>query len=236
MKWRYCLLFFIVSFFSSCANPADQAEEYYNMGKYDMAFKTANQAYSKDKTNPEAAVVLWKSQIAARNCGSVEIVVGAYNSIRGTITERDASIIPPLKEALGDRKGCIRLFAIYAMGDLPFDEAAEELLGVLRGNLPAEVDPGTITNEMLIGEAALVLGKRVYKPAYEDIVKMAGSDRGVWRAKAAESLGYMGDTGAVVILKELLKDDYTEGGHRVVAESARLAIKLLTGEDYEIEQ
>lgn len=236
MKWSSCLLFIIVSFFFSCSNPADQAAEYYNMGKYDLAFKTASQAYSKDNNNAEAAVILWKSQIAARNCGSAEIVERAYGAIRGSLTERDASILPPLKETLADKKGCVRLFAIYAMGDLPFDEAAEELLGILRGNLPPEVEPGAITNEMLIGETALILGKRVYKPAYEDIVKMTGSDKGLWRAKAAESLGYMGNTGAVDILKELLKDDYTENGHKIVAESARLAIKLLTGEDHAIDQ
>jgi hypothetical protein len=234
MKLRCCLLFFLVAFFSNCGNPADQAEEYYNMGKYDMAFKTANQAYSKDKTNSKAAMILWKSQIAARNCGSAQIVESAYNAIRGSVTERDASILSPLQEALGDKKGCIRLFAIYALGDLPFDGAAEQLVDILHGNLPDEVEPGTIKNELLIGEAALILGKRVYTPAYEDLIKMTSSEKGLWRAKAAESLGYMSDERAVERLKELLKDEYTVSDRRIVAEAASLSLKLLTGEDHVI--
>lgn len=234
MKWRCCLLFFLVAFCFSCGNPADQAEEYYNKGIYDMAFKTANQAYSKDNTNSKAALILWKSQIAARNCGSAKIVESAYNAIRGSLADRDESILPPLQTALGDKKGCIRLFAIYALGDLPFDGAAEQLVDILHGNLPEEVEPGTINNEMLIGEAALILGKRVYTPAYEDILKMTSSEKGPWRAKAAESLGYMGNEGAVERLKELLKDEYTVSDRRIVAEAASLSLRLLTGESHPI--
>ncbi|MFQ6103202.1 MAG: HEAT repeat domain-containing protein [Candidatus Glassbacteria bacterium] len=235
MKDAYLFLFILISFATSCSKPADQAEEYYNLGKYDLAFKMANQAYSKDRTDAKAAVILWKSQVATRNCGSQKVVENAYSAIRETVAKWDESIIPSLKEALSDRKGCVRLFAIYALGDLPFDQAAKLIAEVLRGGGTEAEEPGMISRDVLIGESAVVLGKRVYTEVYDYLVEMTGSESGLLRAKSAEALGYMNDMRAVDILKELLRDEYESGGKRIVAESARRSLKLLTGEEYTIE-
>jgi HEAT repeat protein len=235
MNGRSVILVFLVTLTASCTKPTDQAENYYNLGKYDLAFKMANQAYTQDKTNVRAAIILWKSQIAARNCTSQNVVANAYSSIREAVANWDERIIKPLEEALNDRRGCVRLFAVYALGDLPYDSAAKLLLNIVNGGLSEPEEPGMITGDVIRGEAALVLGKRAYKDAFESIVKMTQSENGLLRAKAAEALGYMRDERAVDVLKGMLKDEYSEDGKRIVAESARSSLKLLTGEEYEIE-
>ncbi|GEM_PF-5805843 len=235
MNGKQVLLCTLVACTVSCTKPIDQAEEYYNLEKYDLSFKMANQAYNRDKTNAKAAVILFKSQIAAKYCNSQKIVAGAYSAIQGTVTRWDESIIAPLQEALTDRKGCIQLFAVYALGDLPFEDAGQLLLDIVRGSYPEPEEPGLISKEILIGEAALVLGKRVYKGALDDLIRLTGSESGLLRAKSAEALGYLGEQQAVEPLTGLLKDQYSVGGERIVAEAARVSLKLLTDEDYSIE-
>jgi HEAT repeat protein len=227
---RYRVLITLLVILAGCSRSTDQAEEYYRLGKYDLAFKTANQAYTKDKTNASAAVILWKSQIAARNCSTKDVVEKAFNAIRSKISEWDETIIPPLSEALNDNKGCVRLFAVYSLGDLPFDEAADHVLDVLRGNLSPAENPGHIDMETLRGEAALILGKRVYEPAYDEIIDLTKSESGYLRARAAESLGYMGKSEAIPLLQELLDDEFTMEGRPIVADAADMSIKLLEEE------
>lgn len=227
---RYLVFITLLVILAGCSRSTDQAEEYYRLGKYDLAFKTASQAYTKDKTNASAAVILWKSQIAARNCSTRDVVEKAFNAIRSNISEWDETIIPPLSEALRDDKGCVRLFAVYALGDLPFDEAADLVLEVLRGNITPAENPGLIDVDTLRGEAALILGKRVYEPAYEEIVELTKSESGYLRARAAEALGYMGKKEAIPVLQELLNDEYTMEGKPIVADAARMSIKLLEEE------
>jgi hypothetical protein len=230
MTVRFLLLSVALMTVTGCSERTDQAEEYYRLGKYDLAFKTASQAYSKDKTNAGAAVILWKSQIAARNCETKEVVQKAFDAIRSKISEWDQTIVPPLAEALRDDKGCVRLFAVYALGDLPFDEAADQVLAMLRGRIPAAEDPGRISDHIIRGEAALVLGKRSYEKAYSDLIELTKSDDGYLRAKAAEALGYMGKKEAIPVLEGLLDDDFTMEGKPIVAEAAQRSIKLLKNE------
>ncbi len=158
------------------------------------------------------------------------MVEQAFGAIRGKISEWDETIIPPLAEALNDDKGCVRLFAAYALGDLPFDEAANRVLDVLRGEIPPAEDPGHISEVVLRGEAALILGKRSYEPAYDDIVELTKSEEGSLRAKAAEALGYMGKKEAIPVLEGLTDDEFTMDGKPVVAEAAERSINLLSDE------
>ena len=229
------ILFSIPLLFTGCTNEVDQAQKYYQMGRYETALNVAKKVLEKDKENAEVAALIWKIQIITRYCDDVESVEYACSSIREMAVPYGERIIEPLREALGEDEGCIKLFAVYILGNVDSPQVYPILSEIAAGHVGPLKEGSRITAEVIQGGALITLGQRGDKEAYQMMLDATKSESGDLRAMATEALGYVGDESTIPVLEELLKDPYTAGGKRTVAIAASRSLKLLTGKDYEVE-
>jgi hypothetical protein len=227
------LLLMLLVLLSACSGEVDEARKYYSMGKYEAALNVANRALKKDRGDPDMAALVWKIQIRMQYCSDVASVEMACSLIREKAVPFGVRIIPALREALQEEEGCIKLFAIYTLGNIDSPEVPEILSAAAAGDFGPLKD-GTISGDMIRGAALITLGQRGDKDAYPLMVEAARSESGDLRAMATEALGYVGDENTVPLLEELLDDPYSVGGERKVAVAATRALKMITGKDYEI--
>jgi hypothetical protein len=229
------ILFLVLLLYAGCSSEIDQAQKYYEMGKYDAALNVANKVLAKDKENAEIAAIVWKIQIITRYCDDVRKVEYACSSIREMAVPYGNRIFEPLKRALQEEEGCIKLFAVYILGNVDNPEVYPILSEIATGNIKPLKEGSSISREIIQGGALVTLGQRGNKEAFPLMVEATKSENGELRAMATEALGYVGDESTIPILEELLSDPYTSAGKRTVALAASRSLKMITGEDYKID-
>ncbi len=218
---------------SGCSGQEDQAQKYYEMEKYDVALNVANKVLTRDKDNARMALLVWKIQILTQYCEDAKSVELACSLIREKASHYGDRVIPFLVEALGEKRACVKLFAVYTLGDVQSPEIFPILKEVALGNV-GQLEDGSITKEVIQGAALITLGQRGEKEAYQLMLDATRSENGTLRAMATEALGYIGDESTIALLEELLKDPYIEDGKRPVAVAASRSLKMITGKDYEV--
>jgi hypothetical protein len=234
-RWRTVTVFLVTGILLlGCSGQENQAQKYYDMGKYDIALNAANKILTKDKDNVEMALLVWKIQVVAQYCDDAKSVELACSLIREKASPYGDRVIPYLKESLQEAKGCIKLFVVYTIGDVNSPEVFPILKEVAIGNM-GPLEEGSITKEEIQGAALITLGQRGEEEAYQLMLDGAQSENGTLRSMATEALGYVGDESTVVLLEELLEDPYIENGKRPVALAASRSLKMITGNDYEVE-
>jgi len=204
------------------------------MGKYEAALNVAKDVLAKNKDNPDMATLVWKIQIVTQFCDDIQSLEYACSSIREKAASYGDRILPPLKNAIKEEKGCVKLFAVYILGNIDSPEVYPILSEVAKGRVEPLEEGGTITKEMIQGGALITLGQRGNKEAYQLMLDATKSESGQLRMMATEALGYVGDESTISVLEELLNDNYTVGGKRPVAIAASRSLKMITGKDYEI--
>ncbi len=234
-RYWITILFSVLLLYAGCSSEIDQAQKYYEMGKYDAALNVANKVLAKDRENAEVAALVWKIQIITRYCDDVRKVEYACSSIREMAVPYGNRILEPLKRALKEEEGCIKLFAVYILGNVDSPEVYPILSEIATGNIEPLKEGSSISREMIQGGALVTLGQRGDKVAFPLMVEATKSENGELRAMATEAMGYVGDESTIPILEELLSDPYTVAGKRTVALAASRSLKMITGEDYEID-
>ncbi len=220
---------------SGCSGDRGQAQKYYEMGEYEAALSMANKALKRNKDDVEMAALIWKIQIVTQFCNDVQSVEYACSSIRGMALPYGDRVLPVLRSALQEEKGCIKLFAVYIAGNIDSPDVYSMLSEIAAGNIGPLEEGGSITKEMIQGSALVTLGQRGNKEAFPLMMESARSDNGMLRAMATEAIGYVGDEETVPFLEGLLDDNYSVGGERPVAVAASRSLKMITGKDYEID-
>ncbi len=233
-RYPTTILFSVLLVFLGCSSEIDQAQKYYQMGKYDAALNVANKVLARDKDNAEIATLVWKIQIITQYCDDVKKVEYACSSIREMAVPYGDRILEPLKQSLREEEGCIKLFAVYILGNLDSPEVYSVLSEIAMGNVDPLKEGGSISREMIQGGALVTLGQRGDRDAFPLMVDATKSESGELRAMATEALGYVGDETTLPILEALLKDPYTAGGKRTVALAAARSLKMITGKDYQV--
>jgi len=220
---------------SGCSGEGGQAQKYYEMGEYEAALTMANKALKRDKDDVEMAALIWKIQIVTQFCEDVKSVEYACSSIREMALPYGERVLPVVRKALQEEKGCIKLFAVLIAGNIDSPEVYPILAELAEGKVGPLEEGGSITREMIQGGALVTLGQRGNKEAFQLMVDATRSDSGELRAMATEAIGYVGDEEAVPFLEGLLNDDFSTGGERTVAVAASRSLKMITGNDYEID-
>ncbi len=228
------VIFSAVVIFAACSSESNQARKFYQMGRYDAALNVAKDILARDKDDMEMATMVWKIQIITQFCDNVKSVEYACSLIREKASPYGTAIVPSLKDALQEEKGCIKLFAVYILGNIDSPEVFPILSKIAEGQIEPIEEGGAITKEMVQGGALITLGQRGNKEAYPIMIDATKSESGELRTMATEALGYIGDENTIPVLEELLNDDYTAGGNRTVAIAASRSLKMITGKDYEI--
>jgi HEAT repeat protein len=228
------IIFSAVVIFASCSSEVKQAQKYYQMGRYEAALNVAKDVLARDEDDVDMAILVWKIQIITQFCDNVKSVEYACSLIREKSAPYGTVILSPLKDALQEEKGCIKLFAVYILGNVDSPEVFPILSEVAGGQIGPLEEGGAITREMIQGGALITLGQRGNTEAYSLMMEAIKSESGELRSMATEALGYIGDENTIPVLEELLNDDYTVGGNRTVAIAASRSLKMITGKDYEI--
>ncbi len=211
MKQISCVVIGVLlagSLLSGCSGDRGQAQKYYQMGEYEAALNMANKALKRDKDDVEMAALIWKIQIVTQFCDDVKSVEYACSSIRGMALPYGDRILPVLRSALQEEKGCIKLFAVYIAGNIDSPEVYSMLSEIAAGNIGPLEEGGSMTKEMIQGSALVTLGQRGNKEAFPLMMESARSDDGMLLAMVTVALGYVGVEEKVLFFEGLLYDDY----------------------------
>jgi hypothetical protein len=132
-RYTVCSLL-ILLLLVGCTSESDQAQKYYEMGQYEAALNVANKALKRDRQNAEMAAIVWKIQILTQYCDDVRSVEMACSLIREKIAPFGDQILPSLRNALQEEKGCIKLFAVYTLGNMDSPEVTPLISDVAAGD------------------------------------------------------------------------------------------------------
>jgi len=201
-----------------------EVEQLYNQEQYQNAMNVARFNLSKNPQDLASIVTVWKIQVL-QGTKSTEYVQQFYSQARERVLDYGEKLIPYLGRALAeDPYNTVRLFALYCLSEFEDTLSSRYLAKVLEPDYELGRKPSNVTLDLLRTEAAMILGKRKYTPAFDGIVALTKNPDGEVRATAAMALGFLGDERALPVLEELRKDNYTVGGSRWVAEMADSAI------------
>lgn len=182
-----------------------EVEQLYQQGQYQNALSVARYNINNDVDKMASIMVVWKVQVL-QGTQSVDYVQSFYNEAQSRVLDFGPGLIPHLCRGLSeDPYNTVRLFCMYALSEFEDTTAVRCVSVIFEPGYTMGQKPSNVTLDFLKSEAALIVGARQYKAAFEGIAELASNPDIEIRSKVAQALGMMQDPRGVAVLEEMKK-------------------------------
>ncbi|HUU29717.1 MAG TPA: HEAT repeat domain-containing protein [archaeon] len=183
-----------------------EVEQMYNQEQYKNAMNVARYNLSKDPKDPASIVTVWKIQVL-QGTKSIEYAQQFYFQAKDKVAEYGEPLIPYLGKAIAtDPHNSVRLFCLYCLTEFQDTLSSKYIAQVYEPDYKLGDKASNVTLDFMRSEASMALGAQKYTPAFDGIIALTKSPDSEIRAKAAMSLGLLGDQRAIPVLEELAKE------------------------------
>lgn len=202
---------FLVAYIAGCGVSApdsgriSEVELLYQQGQYQNALNVARYNINNNVDKLASIVVVWKVQVL-QGTQSIDYVQSFYNEAQSRVKDFGPGLIPYLCRGLSeDPYNTVRLFSLYALSEFEDTTAAHCASKIFEPGYAMGQKPSNVTQDFLKSEAALILGARQYKPAFDGIAALSANTDIEILSKVAQALGMLQDPRGVPVLEEMKK-------------------------------